>query len=103
MVYRAWQWLVEEREGDEAAVESALELLFLRSVANHMEFLVTVDEGKAPFFLELMRNLRSVRVKPLTPDDTAIVKGLKSAIEEVKLARQGKVRLKSARELLHEV
>jgi hypothetical protein len=50
-----------------------------------------------------MRNLRAVKTKRLTPENAAILEGLKSAVEEVKLACEGKVKLKSARELLSEL
>ncbi|MFI5201990.1 MAG: hypothetical protein ACHQNE_06360 [Candidatus Kapaibacterium sp.] len=91
-----------------------------------MEFLVRVEDSKAPFFLELMKNLRPVKVEPLSPeskksinrmhhirkagknsergaDNAQILEGLKSAIEEVNLAKQGKIKLKSAREVLREL
>ena len=68
-----------------------------------MDFLVTVEDSKAPFFLELMKNLRAVKTKRLTPENAAILEGLKNAIEEVKLAREGKLKLTSAREFLREL
>ena len=68
-----------------------------------MNFLVTVEDSKAPFFLELMKNLKVKKAKSLTPESAAILEGLKDAIEEVKLAEQGKIKLKSAREFLREL
>ncbi|HEY3876130.1 MAG TPA: hypothetical protein VGM92_11685 [Candidatus Kapabacteria bacterium] len=68
-----------------------------------MDFLVTIDDSKAAFFLELMKNLRTVRTKPLTPEKAAILEGIRDAVEEVKLAKQGKIKLKPARELLREL
>jgi len=68
-----------------------------------MNFLVTIEDSRAPFFLELMKNLRAVRTKRLTPENAAIMEGLKNAIEEVKLAREGKLELKSASEFLREL
>ena len=68
-----------------------------------MNFLVTVEDSKAPFFLELMKNLRVVKTKRLTPENAAILEGLKNAIEEVKRAREGKIKLKSARAFLREL
>lgn len=50
-----------------------------------------------------MKNLRAVKAKRLTPENAAILEGLKSSLEEVKLARAGKIKLKSARELLREL
>jgi hypothetical protein len=68
-----------------------------------MQFLVTIEDSKAPFFLELMKNLKVKKAKSLTPESAAILEGLKDAIEEVKLAEQGKIKLKSAREFLREL
>lgn len=68
-----------------------------------MQFLVTIEDSKAPFFLELMKNLKVKKAKRLTPESAAILEGLKDAIEEVKLAEQGKIKLKSARDFLREL
>ena len=68
-----------------------------------MDFLVQVEDSKAPFFLELMKNLHIKKTKQLTPENAAIMEGIKNAVEEVKLARQGKIKLKSARQLLREL
>lgn len=68
-----------------------------------MDFLVKVEDKKATFFLELMKNLRPVKVEPLNPEKAALIKGLKRAVEEVNLAKQGKIKLRSARELLREL
>jgi hypothetical protein len=68
-----------------------------------MDFLVQVEDSKAPFFLELMKNLHVIKTKRLTPENAAIMEGIKNAVEEVKLARHGKIKLKSARQLLREL
>lgn len=86
-----------------------------------MDFLVKVDDSLAPSFLELMRNLRRVKIERIStekkngrtlkngritkqnPEKEAILQGLKDAMEEVKLARAGKIKLKSANELLREL
>ncbi len=68
-----------------------------------MDFLVRVEDSKAPFFLELMKNLRPVRVERLSAEKKKLLREIRQAIEEVKLARQGKIKLKSARELLREL
>ena len=53
--------------------------------------------------LELLKNLRSVKVKLLPTAKEAAIDDLKHSIQEVKLAKQGKIKLRPARELLNEL
>jgi hypothetical protein len=65
-----------------------------------MKLIVEVEDQKADFFLELLKQLKFVKVKPLTPYKTEILEGIKEAVEQVNLAKEGKIKLKSARDLL---
>ena len=53
--------------------------------------------------MEVIRNLRSAKAVRLTSQDADILQGLNNAVSEVKLAKQGKLKLQSARELLAEL
>jgi len=53
--------------------------------------------------MELLSNFKFVKAKPLTPFKAEVLEGLKQSIEQVKLAKQGKIKLKTARELLNEL
>jgi hypothetical protein len=80
-----------------------------------MDFHVTVDDSLAPSFLELMKNLRRVKIERIpakkgngktakrSSDDVTILHNLQHALDEVKLAREGKITLKSAEEFLREL
>jgi hypothetical protein len=68
-----------------------------------MKLIVEVEDQKADFFLELLKQLKFVKVKPLTPYKTEILEGIKEAVEQVNLAKEGKIKLKSARDLLDEL
>ncbi len=68
-----------------------------------MKILVDVRDDKATFFMEILRNFRFVKAKPITSEKARILKGLSDAVEEVKLHKQGKIKLKTARELLDEL
>ena len=68
-----------------------------------MKVLLEVEDKKAPFVLELLRNLRSVKVKLLPSAKETAIEDLKHSIKEVKLAKQGKIKLRPARELLNEL
>jgi hypothetical protein len=68
-----------------------------------MDFLVKVDDSKAPFFIELMKNLRSVRVERISPEKKKLLRELRQAVEEVKAAERGEIQLRSARDFLREL
>lgn len=68
-----------------------------------MKFIIEVDDQKAGFFLELLEQLKFVKVKPVSPYKVEILDGIKEAVEQVNLAKEGKIKLKSARDLLDEL
>jgi len=53
--------------------------------------------------MELLKNFSFVKIKVLTPNKTQILKYLKASIEEVTLAKQGKIKLQYARDFLNEL
>ncbi|MFN3997455.1 hypothetical protein [Algoriphagus sp.] len=68
-----------------------------------MKLLVEVPDEKAKSFLEMLNKLSYVKTEKLNPKDEEFYEGLKEAVEEVNLAKQGKIKLKSAKELLNEL
>ncbi len=68
-----------------------------------MNFLVTVDDGLAPSFLELMKNIRRVKIERISPEKKRLVREIKQSIEEVNAAERGEISLRPARELLREL
>jgi hypothetical protein len=74
-----------------------------------MEFIVNVPENKADFFLELVKNLKfkveqkATIKEPLTTEQQEWVDDLKESLRQVELHQQGKIKLKSARQLLDEL
>ncbi|WPP51177.1 hypothetical protein [Catalinimonas niigatensis] len=65
--------------------------------------LLDIKEEKAEFFMEILKNFPFVKVKPLTPHKAEVLEGIKEAVEQVNLAKQEKVKLKSTRQLLDEL
>jgi len=53
--------------------------------------------------MELIKNLNFVKVKEISQSKTKFLKDFEKAVEEVNLAREGKIKLKSADELLNEL
>lgn len=68
-----------------------------------MKLLVEVPDEKAKSFLEMLKKLSYVKTEKLNRKDEEFYEGLKEAVEEVNLAKQGKIKLKSAIELLDEL
>ncbi len=68
-----------------------------------MNFLVTVEDSKVPFFLELMKNLRPVKVESLSAEKKKLIREIRESVEEVKAAERGEIKLRPARELLREL
>ena len=64
-----------------------------------MKVLVEVDDKRAPFFFELMRNIRAKTLR-LTPEKTEIIRGIRSAVEDVKRHKRGEMELPELKELL---
>ena len=68
-----------------------------------MKVLLDIKDNKADFFMELVNSLSFVKAETLSPSRVQFIQELKGAVEEVKLAKQGKVKLKTAQQLLHEL
>lgn len=68
-----------------------------------MKLLVEVPDEKAKSFLEMLKKLTYVKTEKLNRKDEEFYEGLKEAVEEVNLTKQGRIKLKSAKELLDEL
>jgi len=68
-----------------------------------MKVLLDIKDDKAGFVMELLNNLKFVKVKPLTPYKAKVLENLKEAVEEVNLIKAGKIKAKSLSEFLDEL
>lgn len=69
-----------------------------------MKILLEVEDNKAPALLEVLNGLSFVKTQSLKNDKKKIVlKGLKGAVKEVKLAKQSKIKLKTFDDFLDEL
>ena len=69
-----------------------------------MQVLVEIPDNKATFGLEVLRNLAFIKkAKPMTAEKINLWEDLKEASREVKLHKQGKIKLKTAVDLLNEL
>jgi hypothetical protein len=68
-----------------------------------MKVLLDIKDSKAEFVMELLKSLSFVKAETITPSRAQLLKDLKEAAQEVNLAKQGKIKLKSADQLLDEL
>lgn len=68
-----------------------------------MKVLLDIKDEKADFMMEVLKNFSFVKAKPINDSKAKFLRELREAAEEVKLAKKGKVKLQSARELLNEL
>ncbi len=69
-----------------------------------MKILIDIQDKKAPFALEVLRSLSFVKhVKPMSLATVQLWEDLREAAEQVKQHKQGKLKLKTAHDLLNEL
>ena len=69
-----------------------------------MKVLVDIrNEAKVPFILEFLSSQSYIKAKPMSEPAASLMQDLKEAMNEVKLHRQGKIKLKTAEQLLNEL
>ena len=69
-----------------------------------MQVLLEIEDKKAEQVLSALRTLKHTKIKTiLDKKKQAFLDGLQEAITEINLAKQGKIKLKSAKALLDEL
>jgi len=69
-----------------------------------MKVLIDIPDNKAVFGMKVLKSLSFVRrAKPITIAAAELWFNLNEAAEEVRLHKQGKIKLKTAQELLNEL
>ena len=68
-----------------------------------MKVLLDIKDNKADFVMELLQNLAFVKVETVSKSKAQFLKEFKAAIEEVNLAKEGKIKLRNAEELIDEL
>jgi len=67
-----------------------------------MKVIHDIKDDKVSFIMELLKNFSFVKAKPVAKKDE-FLEDLKESVKQVKLAKQGKIKLKSAEDLLNEL
>ncbi len=69
-----------------------------------MKVVLEIPDSMADFGLKVLRSLDFIKnIKPMTVDKITLWEDLKEASKEVKLHKQGKIKLKTAQDLLDEL
>lgn len=69
-----------------------------------MKILIDIQDKQVSFGMEVLRSLSFVKnAKPLSDSTVELWNDLKEAANEVKLHKQGKLKLKTAQDLLNEL
>lgn len=69
-----------------------------------MKVLIDIPDNEVTFGLKVLKSLSFVKkAKPMTDVAVGLWEDLKDAAEQVRLHKQGKIKLKTAQELLNEL
>lgn len=68
-----------------------------------MKVLLDIKDGKAQPLLEVLNGLSYVKTKQLTEEKAQLVSEIREAVENLKLVREGKLKARSAKDLLDEL
>jgi hypothetical protein len=69
-----------------------------------MKILVDIQDTEADFAIKVLNSLSFVKkAKPMSKSSVDLMENLKDAAEQVRLHKQGKIKLKTAQELLSEL
>ena len=69
-----------------------------------MKVLVDIPDSQATFGMEVLKSLSFVKkAKPFSSSAATLYNELKDASKEVRLHKEGKIKLKTAQELLNEL
>ncbi|MBK8052683.1 MAG: hypothetical protein IPK35_05235 [Saprospiraceae bacterium] len=69
-----------------------------------MKILIDIQDDDANFAIKVLENLSFVKkIKPMSVSKIELWEDLKEAAQEVKLHKEGRIKLKTAQELLNEL
>lgn len=68
-----------------------------------MKVLLDIRDNKAAFVMELLQNLPFVKAKKISAAKAKAIENLAEAVHDVKLAKEGKIKLKNLDQLLNEL
>lgn len=68
-----------------------------------MKVLLDILDAKVSFVMELLKNLNFIKAQPLSNYKAEVLEGVKEAVDEVRLIKEGKLKGIPAKQLLDEL
>jgi hypothetical protein len=68
-----------------------------------MKVLLDIKDSKAHSLLEVLKGLDYVKAKTINEEKAQLMEEIKEAVSQVRLAKKGKIKLKSMDEFLNEL
>ena len=68
-----------------------------------MQYLLEVDDNKDKFLMEILKHFRFVKTRPLSKANVQFINELQQSIGQVRLAKKGKMKLQTAKDILNEL
>ncbi|MEQ9302236.1 MAG: hypothetical protein RIF33_26890 [Cyclobacteriaceae bacterium] len=68
-----------------------------------MRVLLDIQDDKAAFVLEVLKNFSFVKTEQMTDEKELLIEEIKEAVENLRLVKEGKLKARPARELLDEL
>ena len=68
-----------------------------------MIVILDINDNKAAFVMELLNSLSFVKAKPITSEKARLMEEIKEAVDNLNLAKQGKLEARPLKELLDEL
>jgi hypothetical protein len=68
-----------------------------------MKILLDIKDDKALHLLEVLKSLPYVKTKTISNEKAILIEEIKEAVDNLKLAKEGKLKLKTARALYNEL
>ncbi|MCX6186956.1 MAG: hypothetical protein NTU43_08175 [Bacteroidetes bacterium] len=68
-----------------------------------MKVLLDIKDSKALYLLEVLKGLSYVKTTPISNEKALLMEEIKEAVDNLKLVKTGKLKARSAKELLNEL
>ncbi len=68
-----------------------------------MKIILEIRDDKVAFVMELLKNFKFVKARPLSPYKAEVLEGLKDAVEEINQIKAGKKKAQPLSEFLNEL
>lgn len=69
-----------------------------------MKIILEINDNKASFFMEVLKNFAFVKsALPISDTKADLMQDIREAVEELKLIREGKLKARNAEDLINEL